>query len=61
MNLICKKQKKWLQDIKEGAEDHHLDLKKEVIETTSSTVQSIVEYAEKENIDLIIVGDKGKV
>lgn len=52
--------RKWLQDIKEEAEDYHIDFKMEVIETTSSTVQSIVKYAEKGNMDLIIVGDKGR-
>lgn len=51
---------RWLRDIRKEAEDHRLAFKIEAIETTSSVVQSIVEHAEKENVDLIIIGDKGR-
>ncbi len=50
----------WLKDTRKEAEENNILLKIEAIETTSSTVKSIIDYAESNNIDLIVVGNKGR-
>ena len=49
----------WLEDIRKEAEKNHILFKIEAIETTSSTVKAIIDYAEKNNIDVILLGNKG--
>lgn len=44
---------RWLEDIIKEAQRNHLLFKIEAIETTSSIVKAIIEYAETNNIDLI--------
>lgn len=51
---------KWLKDIKKEAEENNVLLKIEAVETTSSTVKSIIDYAESHGIDLIVIGNKGR-
>jgi nucleotide-binding universal stress UspA family protein len=49
----------WLEDIRKEAEKNHILFKIEAIETTSSTVKAIIDYAETNNIDVILLGNKG--
>jgi nucleotide-binding universal stress UspA family protein len=49
----------WLEDIIKEAQRNHLLFKIEAIETTSSIVKAIIDYAETNNIDLILLGNKG--
>jgi nucleotide-binding universal stress UspA family protein len=51
---------RWLEDIRKEAEKNHILFKIEAIETTSSTVKAIIDYAETNNIDLILLGNKGR-
>ncbi len=41
------------------AKDQGVDARGEVIEPVSSTVGAIIEYAEKEDVDLIVMGTRG--
>jgi nucleotide-binding universal stress UspA family protein len=50
---------KWLTKIKEKADQSEVKLKIEFIVDPASVVGSIVDYAERENIDLIIIGSRG--
>jgi nucleotide-binding universal stress UspA family protein len=50
---------RWLEDIRKEAQKNNILFKIEAIETTSSTVKAIIDYAEKNNVDLIILGNKG--
>jgi nucleotide-binding universal stress UspA family protein len=50
---------RWLEDIRKEAQKSNILFKIEAIETTSSTVKAIIDYAEKNNVDLIILGNKG--
>ena len=62
LESIKKEAKKWFNKIKQKADDINKDikLKTEVVATDSSVVGAIVEYAEHENIDLIIIGTRGR-
>ena len=57
-----KKEAKWFDKIKQKADDinKNIKLKTEVVATDRSVVGAIVEYAEYENIDLIIIGTRGR-
>ena len=44
-------------DIDEGSQ---LQLRTEIIDSTKSAYTAIVDYAEKENVDLIVIGTRGK-
>ncbi len=50
---------RWLEDIRKEAENNNILFKIEAIETTSSIVKAIIDYAENNTIDLIVLGDKG--
>jgi len=50
---------KWLTKIKEKADQNEVKLKIEFIVDPASVVGAIVDYAERENIDLIIIGSRG--
>jgi nucleotide-binding universal stress UspA family protein len=50
---------KWLTKIKELADLNEVKLKVEFIVDPASVVGAIVDYAERENIDLIIIGSRG--
>ena len=50
---------RWLEDIRKQAENTNILFKIEAIETTFSTVKAIIDYAEKNTIDLIVIGHKG--
>ena len=52
--------KKWTENINKKAETKGLVSKTKIIEEGTSIVGSIVEFAEEEGVDLIVVGTKGK-
>ncbi|MCD6037217.1 MAG: putative universal stress protein [Nitrososphaeraceae archaeon] len=60
--LIAIHAEKWFDKIKQKADDINkkIQLKTEVIATDRSVVGAIVEYAEHENIDLIVIGTRGR-
>jgi nucleotide-binding universal stress UspA family protein len=49
---------KWLKTIEEAAEKKGIRLKTEVLDGESE-VQVIIEYAKKNNVDLIVIGSRG--
>ncbi|HEU4822543.1 MAG TPA: universal stress protein, partial [Nitrososphaeraceae archaeon] len=48
-----------LDKIGRNAKQSNVQLKKEIINSQMSVVAAIVEYAESEGIDLIVIGTKG--
>ena len=61
LNLDAKQEaEKWFEEINKRAEERKVQIKTEVVFTVISIVEGILTYAEKENINLIIIGSKGK-
>jgi nucleotide-binding universal stress UspA family protein len=61
LNLEAKQEaEKWFKEINKRAEKMNVQIKTEVVFTVVSIVEGILTHAEKENIDLIIIGSKGK-
>jgi len=61
LNLDAKQEaEKGFKEINQRAEKMNVQIKTEVVFTVISIVEGILTYAEKENIDLIIIGSKGK-
>ena len=61
LNLEAKQEaEKWFEEINKKAEGRNVQIKTEVVFTVISIVEGILTYAEKENINLIIIGSKGK-
>lgn len=61
LNLDAKQEaEKGFKEINKRAEKMNVQIKTEVVFTVISIVEGILTYAEKENIDLIIIGSKGK-
>ena len=61
LNLEAKQEaEKWFKEIIKRAEKMNVQIKTEVVFTVISVVEGILTHAEKENIDLIIIGSKGK-
>jgi nucleotide-binding universal stress UspA family protein len=52
--------KKWTENINKNAKTNGLVSKTKIIEEATSIVGSIVEFAEDEGVDLIVVGTRGK-
>ena len=59
---IKKEAEKWFDKIKQKTYDRNkkIQIKTEVVVTDRSAVGAIVEYAEHENIDLIVIGTRGR-
>ncbi len=51
--------KKWFDDIKEKADKSDIRFRSEIIMAKKSTVSSMLDYAEEQNINLIVVGTRG--
>jgi nucleotide-binding universal stress UspA family protein len=61
LNLEAKKEaEEWFEEINKRAEKKNVQIRTEVVLTVISIVEGILTYAEKENINLIIIGSKGK-
>jgi nucleotide-binding universal stress UspA family protein len=52
--------KKWLDDIKEKADKSGIQFRSEIIMAKRSAVSTMVDYAEEQKIDLIVVGTRGR-
>jgi nucleotide-binding universal stress UspA family protein len=52
--------KKWFDDIKEKADRSGIRFRSEIIMAKRSSVSTILDYAEEQNIDLIVVGTRGR-
>jgi nucleotide-binding universal stress UspA family protein len=51
----------WFSEIKEKADRHNIHFRSEVTDNSSaSVVGEIVKFAEKEKVDLIVIGTKGQ-
>ena len=51
---------KWFDKIKEKMNENGIQLKTEVVVSPTSIVGAIVDYAEHENVDLIVIGSRGR-
>jgi nucleotide-binding universal stress UspA family protein len=51
--------KEWLDKISQNAKQNGVQLKKEIINSQMSVEAAIVEYAESEGVDLIVIGTRG--
>lgn len=51
---------KWFNQVNKIAESTKVKVKAEVVLTVISIVEAILSYAEKEGVDLIVVGSKGR-
>jgi nucleotide-binding universal stress UspA family protein len=52
--------KKWFNDIKEKADKSGIRLRSEIIMAKRSAVSTMLDYAEEQKIDLIVVGTRGR-
>ena len=50
----------WFDKIKEKIYENNIQLKTEVVVSPTSVVAAIVDYAENENVDLIVIGSRGR-
>lgn len=51
---------KWFQEIQKKAEQDGVQVKLEVIDTALSVVGAIVNFAEREKADLVVIGTRGR-
>lgn len=51
--------KEWLDKISQNAKQNSVQIKKEIINSQMSVEAAIVEYAESEGVDLIVIGTRG--
>jgi nucleotide-binding universal stress UspA family protein len=52
--------KKWFDDIEKKSAAQGVSLKTEMVASPTSVVPAIVDYAEKNKVDLIVMGTKGR-
>ena len=52
--------KKWLDDIKEKADKSGIQFRSEIIMAKRSAISTMLDYAEEQNINLIVVGTRGR-
>jgi nucleotide-binding universal stress UspA family protein len=52
--------KKWFNDVKEKADKNGVRFRSEIIIAKKSTVSSMLDYAEEQNINLIVIGTRGR-
>ena len=50
----------WFGPIQTKAKENNVKLKTEIVESIMSEVGAIVTYAERENVDLIVIGSRGR-
>jgi nucleotide-binding universal stress UspA family protein len=63
--MICLKSQKqeaqkWFDDISKNAVTNGVKFKTEVVASPTSTVLAIVDYAENNKVDLIVLGTRGR-
>ena len=52
--------KKWFDDIKEKADKSGVRFRSEIIMAKRSAISTMLDYAKEQNIDLIVVGTRGR-
>lgn len=52
--------KKWFDDIKKNADENGIQFRSEIIMAKRSAVSTMLDYAEDQNINLIVVGTRGR-
>jgi nucleotide-binding universal stress UspA family protein len=52
--------KEWFEPIQTKAKENNIKIKTEIVESIMSEVGAIVTYAERENVDLIVIGSRGR-
>lgn len=52
--------KKWFDDIEKKADAQGVTFKTEMVASPTSVVPAIVDYADKNKVDLIVIGTKGR-
>jgi nucleotide-binding universal stress UspA family protein len=55
-----KEAEKWFDEIQEKCKNAKLQVKTEAVITAISVVEAIISYSEKENVDLIVIGSRGR-
>ena len=61
LNIEARREaEKWFDEVYDIAEKNRIKIKTEVVLTVISIVEAILSYAEKERVDLIVVGSKGR-
>jgi nucleotide-binding universal stress UspA family protein len=60
LNKSREEAKKWFDDIEKKATAQGVRLKTEMVASPTSVVPAIVDYAEKNKVDLIVTGTKGR-
>lgn len=50
----------WTEKIKEAAKENNVQIEMKSVESPMSVEGAIVDFADKENVDLIVVGTRGK-
>ena len=50
----------WIKNIVQSAKENNIKIKDEIIESPMSADGAIVNYADNENVDLIVVGTRGR-
>jgi nucleotide-binding universal stress UspA family protein len=58
--LIKKKTEDWFEDVTEKFSNAKLQVKTKAVITAISIIEAIISYSEKEKIDLIIAGSRGR-
>ena len=51
---------KWFNEISRNAEDRGISVKTDIVDSPLSVVSTIVNYADQEKADLIVIGTKGR-
>lgn len=55
----AKERKKWFEEIENLAKRNKVRIKSEIVESTMSAQETIVKYAEDNNVEVIVVGTGG--
>jgi nucleotide-binding universal stress UspA family protein len=58
-NMSLEKGQRYLDEVKERTFDKTVKVQTEVLVAVSSVVKEIVEYAEKQDVDVIVIGTRG--
>jgi nucleotide-binding universal stress UspA family protein len=49
----------WFDKVQEEADENNVNLRREIIVNSRSIVGAVVDYAEQEGVDLIVIGSRG--
>ncbi|HET7149273.1 MAG TPA: universal stress protein [Candidatus Nitrosopolaris sp.] len=54
-----KKAQRWFDKVQEEADENNIKLRREITVNSRSVVGAVVDYAEHEGVDLIVIGSRG--